>query len=46
VDGQDYQVPFAVTGTLGKITVALGEPSVSPEAIRKMMEELAEKRDR
>jgi hypothetical protein len=46
VDDADYQVPFAFTGTLGKITVDLGESSVSPEAIKRMMEELAEKRDR
>ena len=46
VDDKDYQVPFAFTGKLGKITIDLGESSVSPEAIRLMMEDLAKKRDR
>ena len=46
VDDADYQVPFAFTGALGKITVDLGESSVSPQAIRAMMEALAQKRDR
>ncbi len=46
VDDAEYQVPFAFTGTLGKITVDLGESSVSPQAIKAMMEALVEKRDR
>jgi arylsulfatase A-like enzyme len=46
VDDTDYQVPFAFTGKLVKITFDLGESSVSPESIRVMMEELAKKRDR
>ena len=46
VDDKDYQVPFAFTGKLGKVTFDLGESSVSPEAIKLMMEELAKKRDR
>ena len=46
VDDQDYQVPFAFTGTLRKITVDLGETSVSPEAITRMMEAIAKERDR
>ena len=46
VDDKDYQVPFAFTGTLGKITVDLGESSVSPQSIKAMMEALAQKRDR
>jgi arylsulfatase len=46
VDDTDYQVPFAFTGTLNKITIDLGASTVSPEAIRLMMEELAKKRDR
>jgi arylsulfatase len=45
VDDKDYQVPFAFTGKLGKITVDLGESSVSPEAIAQMMKEAAQKRD-
>lgn len=46
VDDQDYQVPFAFTGTLDKVTIDLGESSVSPEAIKVMMEALAKQRDR
>jgi hypothetical protein len=38
-------VPFAFTGKLSKVTVDLGKSTVSPEVIKKMMEELAEKRD-
>ena len=46
VDDKDYQVPFAFTGKLGKITFDLGELTATPEAIKLMMEELAKKRDR
>jgi arylsulfatase len=46
VDDADYSVPFAFTGKLGKITFDLGETSITPEAIKAMMEELAKKRDR
>jgi arylsulfatase A-like enzyme len=45
VDDKDYQVPFAFTGKLGKITVDLGESNISPEIINRMMEELAKKKD-
>jgi hypothetical protein len=34
------------TGQLGKVTIDLGESSISPEAIKKMMQELADRRDR
>jgi arylsulfatase A-like enzyme len=46
VDDKDYQVPFAFTGKLGKLTIDLGESSVSPEAIKQMMVDLAKRRDR
>jgi hypothetical protein len=46
VDDSDYSVPFAFTGKLGKITFDLGETSMTPAAIKAMMEELAKKRDR
>jgi arylsulfatase len=46
VDDKDYQVPYAFTGKLGKIAIDLGESSVSPEAIKLMMGELAKRRDR
>ncbi len=46
VDDTDYQVPFAFTGKLGKIVFDLGELSLSAEAIKAMMLEMAKKRDR
>jgi arylsulfatase len=46
VDDLDYQVSFAFTGKLGKLTIDLGETSISPEAIKQMMVELAKMRDR
>ena len=45
MDDNDYQVPFAFFGTLDKITIDLGESTVSPEIIKQMMEELAQKKD-
>ena len=44
VDNSDYHVPFAFTGKLEKITFDLGETSITPKAIKAMMEELAKKR--
>lgn len=46
VDDSDYQVPFPFSGKLQKIAFDLGETSMTPSAIRAMMEELAKKRDR
>lgn len=46
VDDADYQVPFAFTGKLHKITVDLGQTTATPETIRAMIEEMAKKRDR
>ena len=46
VDDKDYQVPFAFTGKLTKLTIDLGDTSATPEAIKLMMEELAKQRDR
>ena len=45
VDDRDYQVPFAFTGKLSRITFDLGETSVSPASIKAMMEMLQKKRD-
>ncbi|MCU0961905.1 MAG: arylsulfatase [Pirellulaceae bacterium] len=36
VDDQDYQVPFAFTGKLGKITLTIDRPQLSPDDIRKL----------
>ena len=46
VDESDYQAPFPFTGKLEKVTFDLGDTSMTPEAIKAMMEELAKKRDR
>jgi hypothetical protein len=46
VNNEDYSVPFPFTGTIGKITIDLGESTATGEAIKLMMEELAKKRDR
>ena len=46
VDDSDYAVPFAFTGKIGRIAFDLGETSMTPEAIKAMMEALAKKRDR
>ena len=39
-------MPFPFTGTIGKITVDLGESTATGPAVKRMMEELAKKRDR
>jgi arylsulfatase len=36
VDDRDYQVPFAFTGRLSRITVDTGETSATPQALREM----------
>jgi arylsulfatase len=46
VNNEDYSVPFPFTGTIGKITIDLGESTATADAIREMMKELATKRDR
>lgn len=38
VDDQDYQVPFAFTGRIDKLTVAVEPPKLSAEDIRKLQE--------
>ena len=36
VDDADYQVPFAFTGKLDKITLTIDRPKLSPEDIKKL----------
>ena len=36
VDDQDYQVPFAFTGTLNKLTLTIERPQLSPADIQKL----------
>jgi len=38
VDDQDYQVPFAFTGTLDKLTLTIKRPQLTPEDEKKLME--------
>lgn len=41
VDDRDYQVPFAFTGRIARITVDLGDSSVTPESVRSFAEAMA-----
>jgi arylsulfatase A-like enzyme len=36
VDDRDYQVPFAFTGKIGKITLTIDRPRLSPEDVKKL----------
>jgi hypothetical protein len=36
VDDRDYQVPFAFTGTINKLTIALEPPKLTPEDEKKL----------
>jgi arylsulfatase A-like enzyme len=38
VDDKDYHVPFAFTGKLDKLTIALDRPQLTPEDIKKLEE--------
>jgi arylsulfatase len=40
VDDQDYQVPFAFTGKLEKVTLTIDRPKLTPEDIKKLEEAL------
>ncbi len=37
VDDQDYQVPFAFTGKIDKITLSIDRPKLTPEDEKKLM---------
>jgi arylsulfatase len=39
VDDQDYQVPFAFTGKINKITLSIDRPKLSPADEKRLMEE-------
>jgi len=36
LDGQDYQVPFTFTGKLGKLTLTIDWPQLTPADIEKL----------
>jgi arylsulfatase len=38
VDDRDYQTPFAFTGKIGKITLSIDRPKLTPEDEKKLME--------
>jgi hypothetical protein len=44
VNDADYQIPFAFTGTLNKITLTIDRPQLSPEDIKKLQAAQSEKR--
>jgi Arylsulfatase A and related enzymes len=45
VDDKDYQVPFAFTGKIDKLTVALDPPKLTPDDIKKLQEAAAKAND-
>jgi len=45
VDDQDYQVPFAFTGKIDKITLSIDRPKLTPEDEKKLMEGAAKAAD-
>ncbi len=45
VDDKDYQVPFAFTGKIDKLTVALDPPKLTPDDIKKLQEAEAKAND-
>jgi arylsulfatase A-like enzyme len=44
VDDRDYQVPFAFTGKISKITLTIDRPQLSPEDIKKLQAAQREKK--
>ena len=36
VDDKGYQVPFAFTGKIGKITLTIDRPKLSPDDVKKL----------
>ena len=38
MDDRDYQVPFAFTGKINKITLTIDRPKLSPEDEKKLMQ--------
>ena len=39
VDDQDYQVPFAFTGTLDKLTIKIDRPQLTPADVKLLSEQ-------
>jgi arylsulfatase len=38
LDGRDYKAPFPFTGKLNKLTIAVEEPKLTPEDLKKLKE--------
>lgn len=38
VDDADYKIPFRFTGKIGKLTIALDRPKLTPEDLKKLQE--------
>ena len=45
VDDQDYQVPFAFTGTIDKLTISVAPPKLTPEDMQKLKQGEAQAAD-
>ncbi len=45
VDDQDYQVPFAFTGTIDKLTISVAPPKLTPEDMQKLKQAAAQAQD-
>jgi hypothetical protein len=45
VDDHDYQVPFAFTGKIAKITLTIDRPKLTPEDEKRLMEGAAQAAD-
>jgi arylsulfatase len=45
VDDADYQVPFAFTATIDKLTISIAPPVLTPEDEKKLMEAERAKQD-
>jgi hypothetical protein len=45
VDDRDYQVPFKFTGKINKLTIAIDEPKLTPDDVKKLKEAEAKAAD-
>ena len=45
VDDHDYQVPFAFTGKLDKLTISMDRPKLTPEDEKRLMQGAASAAD-
>ena len=38
LDDRDYQIPFPFTGKINKLTIAVDQPKLTPEDVKKLKE--------